>query len=385
MIFQKPLRTLVSSLLGIVLCNCAYPTEPINHPNNRPASLVDQNIKLGMNYNWWRFDPDTIKDCKAHPAAVFRGNWLLPKYEDKSVRDTVKQHLIEMRKSGFTMLKIIVPHSHPEPRRKDGGYLFSTDGSLAKEDKIKLQNFITDIVSAGFDTIEVAYGFFKHGPHKSYKHRAKKMMVQKGDDIEKTNDPMGLEEYWRFIDESTRAIMSVAGKTTLIFDLRLEAACAASNMDAISLMNTKRYVQTLGGRFQTTFGNHWLFSCPHSPPNKVGHHRVDLLLQFLKEGGLRPKYVEFHNYLKSQEDIFSALDDAEAAAKQIDAYVIYGEMLYHSEQQASIIAKWLAQNPDSRVFSLMQWPKQAPSYGCQMNIGPPFTPGPLGNYLHTPN
>jgi hypothetical protein len=122
-----------------------------------PVSVASD-IEIGMNYNWWRFAPKTQEECRAHPASPFRGNWLLPRYQDKDVRDAVRDQLREMRRAGFTLLKIFVYHRRPHLSR-DIEFFFSEDGSLAPEDRTKLQNFVSDIASAGFKGLEVATGF----------------------------------------------------------------------------------------------------------------------------------------------------------------------------------------------------------------------------------
>ncbi len=328
------------------------------------GAVAGSSIEIGMNYDWWRFTPRTEDECRAHPATAFHGNWLLPQYQIEAVRDTVKTQLREMRDAGFTVLKIFVLHRRPNL----GGavdYFLSADGSLAASDKVKLQRFVSDIAAAGFKHLEVAFGFAdQNAPfcrHELW-----------GDCFE----PNRTEENWRFISGATEAVTQVKDGLSLVFDLTNEGACAAANMPPSTLLNAKRYVQTIAGRWQSQFGDSWVFSCP----NSLGATRNNLLAEQLGEAGLRPKYVEIHNYENDARRVNLTLDGLQKLAERLNAHAIFGEMQYDSENKSAIIRDWLKQHPESRFSAMMMWPlREAVKGGCQMDVAPPYTPGPLLN------
>jgi hypothetical protein len=319
-------------------------------------------IEIGMNYNWWRFAPKTQEECRAHPAAPFRGNWLLPQYEEEHVRTTVKTQLREMHDSGFTFLKIFVWHRRSELGH-DPEFFFSEDGSLDSDDKAKLQNLVRDIAAAGFNGLEVGLGFIDQNSPFCRKR-------DYGDCFE----PSRTDENWRFASDVTKAVQDVAGRLFVVVDLANEGACPAGNMKPSSLLNIKRYAQTIASRWQSQFGNRWVMSCP----NSAKAARLDLLVQYLGEIGIRPRYIEIHNYESDSMTIDPTLDEVQSLAERLGAHAILGEMQYHSEEKVTILDGWLRAHPQSPFIAMIMWPLKNPTNGgCGMDTGPPYTPGPL--------
>jgi hypothetical protein len=325
------------------------------------AAATAADIEIGMNYNWWRFMPKAEEECRAHPAAAFRGNWLLPQYQDENIRRTVQNQLREMLQSGLTLLKIMVIHRRPNLSR-DSEFFFSADGSWAPRDKTKLQDFVSDIAAAGFRGLEVSPGFMDQ-------NRPFCRLQEWGDCF----DPQRTGENWRFISEVTKAVMEKKGKLSVLFDLSTEGACPAASMEPNTLLNTKQYVQAIADRWRSQFGDNWVMSCP----NSAKAARLDLLVEDLAEAGIQPKYVEIHNYETDPRTIDATLDEVQKVAERLDAHAILGEMQYHSDEKTAVLAEWLKGHPASRFIAMMMWPLREPEKACPMDTAPPYTPGPL--------
>jgi hypothetical protein len=327
------------------------------------SAALAADIQIGMNYNWWRWIPRTEAECRAHPALAFRGNWLLYQYEDPKVRKAVIQQLHEMRQAGFTLLKILVYHRRPGLDHNPE-YFYSQDGSLSAPDKAKLQNFVSDIAAAAFKSLEVGMGI----PDQNAPFCRRRVW---GDCFQ----PQRTDENWRFISDVTKAVTQMSNGLSLVFDLSDEGACPAANMEPRTLLNTNRYVQTIARRWQDQFGSNWVISCPNSPRAA----RLDLLVSYLGEAGLSPKYLEIHNYETDPTSINPTLDEVQRIATQLGAQAILGETQYNNSEKAAILANWLQRHHDSRFSAMIMWPVQGGSKrGCpQMDTPPPYVPGPL--------
>jgi hypothetical protein len=326
------------------------------------GAVAGSSVEIGMNYDWWRFAAKTQDECRAHPGSAFHGNWLLPQYQNESVRDAVKTQLRQMHDAGFTLLKILVLHRRPHL----GGavdFFLSADGSLASSDKIKLQHFVGDIADAGFKHLEVAFSFVDQNALFCRRETW-------GDCFE----PNRTDENWRFISEATEAVMQVKNGLSLVFDLANEGACAAASMPPSALLGAKRYVQTIARKWQSQFGDNWVMSCP----NSLGAVRNNLLVEQLGEAGLRPKYVEVHNYESDAGKVDLTLDGLQKLAERLNGQAILGEMQYDSGDKSAIIRDWLNRHPQSRFSAMIMWPLRNPvKGGCQMDVAPPYAPGPL--------
>src|SRR5438552_1527423 len=59
-------------------------------------------VEIGMNYSWWRFDPQKLAECQTRPGMVWQGDWIIDQYHRPDVRETVQAQLHSMRVAGFT-------------------------------------------------------------------------------------------------------------------------------------------------------------------------------------------------------------------------------------------------------------------------------------------
>jgi hypothetical protein len=322
-----------------------------------------QAADVGMNYNWWRVSLDRIGDCLRHPAGVFRGGGIVPQYDNAEVRHTVQQQLHEMRQAGFTSIKTFLMYRHQDVRDPLDGTLFSADGSIPAPDQKRIQQFISDISSADFHSIEVSFGF--SGQNAPFCRER---------DWGDCFAPQALEENWRFISDGVQAVLSARRPPVLRFDLTSEG-CPGPTMPAPTLAKVKRYLQTIVGRFQSKFpGNIWVVSCPDSPRAV----RLGTLLSDLAEAGLRPKYVEVKSYNTNPRYIEDLLNATYAMSRSVGAEIVFGEMGYHAGAEAAEIEAWLRRNPAAPLIDVMEWPQASKLMGCPVDTAPPYTPGPIG-------
>jgi hypothetical protein len=346
-------RVFVTTLLLALLCSA--------------AALAD--VGIGINYNWWSLTLTSLKECKADGEPQTVGNWMLPHYQDARVRRAVQTQLKAMRRSGFTTLRTLVFFYHDSAPATDS--FTSLDGSIATADRTKLRDFVSDIRAAGFTTLEVVPSF-----------QAENELFCRNAVWGDCFEPKRTDENWRFISQVVSVVTPAAGPLALRFDLGNEQA-PDPRMPARSLANAKTYLQTVAGRFQKAYGGSWLISAARSDgsPASETSDRFELLLTDLGQVGLVPKYLELHTYSPDGNDAKLSLDAADAIARRIGAKTILGELRYHSDAQASAIAAWLAEHPQSSVVDLIQWPEYDPSHVCAIDPSPPYTPGVLGRLL----
>jgi hypothetical protein len=142
-------------------------------------------------------------------------------------------------------------------------------------------------------------------------------------------------------------------------------------------------LQSIAGRFQAEFGSRWLISTARSEGSTAAETaaRLNLLLADLAASGLRPRFLEIHNYSADGNDLWESLDETERTARRIGADVILGELRYHNDVQAATIAGWLVRHPDSRLVDVIQWPQADPSQVCAIDPTPPYTPGPFARLI----
>ena len=325
-----------------------------------PATAVGADVDVGMNYSWWRFEPATLAGCKSRPASVFRGNWIVDQYQSADVRQIVQTQLRQMRAAGFSRLRTLIYHRRPTNDRSSGA-LISEDGAVVPGDRETLRSFFSDIASAGYRGLEITYGFVEQ--NSLYCHKNKW-----GDCF----DPRRTDENWRFVADVAETALGVAGMPELRFDLANEG-CAAPSMPAETIANAGRYLRTVAARFGERFGDQWLVSCADS----ARAERVALLIQQLAEINLRPRTIEMHTYSTDAGHLHGELEAANAIAQRLDAALVVGEMRYHSSDENDLLLGWLRSQPQTQLREIFEWPLRDPSTGCGMDVGPPFTPGPL--------
>ena len=51
-------------------------------------------VEIGMNYSWWRFDPQKLAECQTRPGMVWQGDWIIDQYHRPDVRETVQRNCI---------------------------------------------------------------------------------------------------------------------------------------------------------------------------------------------------------------------------------------------------------------------------------------------------
>src|SRR5437868_7502460 len=307
-------------------------------------------VEIGMNYSWWRFDPQKLAECQTRPGMVWQGDWIIDQYHRPDVRETVQAQLHSMRVAGFTGLRTIFAYRRPIGNELTGALLSET-GDVSSRDANNVRKFIADISAAGYARLEIVYGFLDRNA-----------IFCKQQEFGDCFDSSRTEENWRFISQITEIAKEAAGLMPLRFDLAGEG-CPAQNMRAETIANAGRYLSTIAGRFQAEFGPHWLVSCPDSPRSE----RAGFLIQQLAQAGISPEFIESHSYRADPSWIFGALDGANALARQLGATLILGEMPYHSPNQMQTIQKWLTARPESRLREIYEWPLRDPSSRCGMD------------------
>ena len=326
-------------------------------------------VGIGINYDWYATYRISMRECRPEGEPLTQGKWFLQQYDDARIRATVQEQLAAMRQAGFTTLRTLVFHDHATDPEVDS--FVSLDGSITPADRAKLHDFVADVARAGFTTLELVPSFVSQNWLYCNEHVW-------GDCF----DPRTTDENWRFTAVVAQTAIDAAGPMTLRFDIGSELA-PDPHMPAATLRKAKTYLQTMARRFQARFGSTWLISAARSDGSTASETaaRTELLLDDLAQAGLRPRYLELHTYLPDGNDLKQSLDTLQRIAQRIDAYVILGELRYHSDVQAATIATWLAKHPQSRVVDVMQWPEYDPSHICAIDPSPPYTPGLLGKLL----
>lgn len=314
-------------------------------------------ILVGVNYNWWRFDPT------GNPQCPDRGASILGSYSRAEVRDTVRMQLEAMHRAGLTSLRIFVWHAHP-PGPADSAYFVSQDGEVSDEGRERIGGFVHDIAAAGFASLEVVTSFA--GTNRIYCKRR-----VPGDCF----DPSRTEENWRFIEQTAQTVLGARESMNVRFDLQNEGAPSTALRPPI-LANTRTYLTTIARRFQEEFGPLWLVSAAEDVLRPtVEMQRIALLLDDFRSAGLSPRFLELHEYSEDPKRIRDDLDAMQSLSQGLGAHFIVGEAFYQDAAQAGAILSWSRDHRESRLIEVMPWPAFVPG-PCQVHPQPPYTPGP---------
>ena len=344
----RTLLALRSPLAGIAAAACLLST-----------AVAADKVKLGINYNWFQLRADQVPDCGAHPAWVLFGGGIIQQYHDRGIRDQVRGQLARMHGAGFATMRIILHASHLPADHKEG-LIHTASGDISGEDQENIRNFTADVAAAGFQGLEVAFGFQQEGK-----------IFCKQQEWGDCFDPLRTDANWRFIDSATGLVKAAAQSMSLRFDLNNEG-CIAPSMPAATRTHAKAYLATIATRFREKYGNdEWLVSCPDSERGI----RLRALLDGLRESGLKPKFVEIHTYKEDPGHVTDVVAAANDMAREIDAKVILGELRYHSGVQEKIVHDFI-RAPGSRIIEVLQWPLADQESRCPIDVQPPYDLGP---------
>lgn len=324
----------------------------------QPASAAEK-ARIGINYNWYQLRADQIPECDEHPAWVLWGGGVVQQYNDPKIRDAVRGQLAQMRGAGFDTMRIILHASHLPGDHKEG-LIHTVSGDISSQDQDNIRNFVGDVAAAGFQSLEVAFGFQKDG-------KIFCKVSEWGDCF----DPARTDANWRFIDGSTALVKGSAHAMSLRFDLDNEG-CVAPSMPASTIANAKKYLATIASRFREKYGDDgWLISCPDSERGA----RLAAMLEGLREANLKPRFLEIHTYKEDPDHVREVITTANDLAAQIGANLILGELRYHSSIQEKVIHEFMLNHPNNRIVEILQWP-HAESGKCPIDVQPPYDPGP---------
>jgi hypothetical protein len=329
---------------------------------------------VGVNYDWWKITPGTNRaHCKRNAEPRDDYWWFLPSYDKPGIRAAVVGQLRAMRAAGFTSLRVMVFHDHStDPWEADS--FTSLDGSIRPQDRAKLARFVGDVAAAGFHTLEVVPSFQRRND-----------LYCQDRTIGDCFDARRTGENWRFISQTAHIVRAWAGGMALRFDLGNEDAPDPA-MPAPVRVRAARYIQTIARRFQKRYGSAWTFSVARSDRGTFveTRNRLNLLLADLAQLHLHPRFLEIHTYDTDPGNLRATLGVTQQIADRVGARIVLGELAYHNAVQASVIARWLKEHPDSRIDDVMQWPEYDPSLACAPLPHPPYTPGPLGAIAPSP-
>jgi hypothetical protein len=326
-----------------------------------PAAAAD-NPTIGINYNWYQLRADQIPECKEHSAWVLWNGGIVQQYNDPKIRASVRGQLAQMKRSGFVSMRIILHASHLPADHKEG-LIHTVSGDISVQDQENIKNFVSDVATAGFRSLEVAFGFQQEGK-----------LFCKINEWGDCFDPGRTDANWRFIDSSAALVKSSAQAMSLRFDLDNEG-CVAPSMPPRTIVNAKKYLATIASRFREKYGDdEWLISCPDSQRAA----RLAAMLDGLKEFNLKPKFLEIHTYREEPDHVREVITAANDMAAQIDAKLILGELRYHSGIQEKIVHDFIHDQRNSRIVDILQWPLAASETKCPIDVQPPYDPGPYG-------
>jgi hypothetical protein len=238
----------------------------------------------------------------------------------------------------------------------------SAEGGILEPYSANLRNFIEDVGQAGFRNMEVSFGFT--GPNNLYCKKSRW-----GDCFDESRT----KENWRFMSDAIQIVNPVAGNMSIRYDLNNEGCPSHALLESVQA-NAVRYLQYMARRYVENYGaDNWLISCADTP----NAERVHYLLDIMSQVNLRPKYIEVHTYRTEASYLLNLLVSIDRAAASVDADVILGETRYHSLEQAQAVRTFLRETPGNHLREIHQWPLVKPGGGCAVDVGPPFTPGPL--------
>jgi hypothetical protein len=258
---------------------------------------------------------------------------IVPDYGKPGVRARMQEDLPAMRAAGLQTFRIFLYHEHGDSTNTN--VMSSSGGRLSEPFRTKLINLLTDIRTAGF--LQVTLAFNPWGPNDP---------TERFSDGS-TYDPSLFDENWAFIRD-VRSLARQYGPASTHIDLLNEGASTPSEptFAQIEVYITRmyaNYVDAFGADDVTVSAGFW--------PGMSG------LVQALRASGKpMPRWFDVHPRWDPADELQDLRSiDAELTANGLSQPLVIGEDKYNDPAAAAAIAEFM-RTSSRRVVEVMEWP-----------------------------
>ena len=307
------------------------------------------------------------------------GTGIVEHYSDPGVRRRVRSQLAAMRAAGIGSIRTFLWFMS-DASGQGWGVVSSAGGKLSEPERSNLIRFVSDVRTAGFRRLTVAFGpQWSNDPIGAY--------LPTG--IEDHWDPTKLNENWSFIADVHRLVTPHAPADT-VFDILSEVP-PSQYQPQWAIDRLDNYIRTIWTRYADTFG---LQDAVISVIAKDGQgpDRLQRLIDTLRSTGRGfPADFEIHADWTSPEayDELEAVNDV-LKANGLAQPIVVGEASYENAAEANDLARFVADS-GRRVLEVFEWfqtasggpcltaPYRADAYISALDhvAPPPPTPAPL--------
>lgn len=332
--------TLVSSLTS-----CAPPDgvgigQVAARPGLAPDVARDDQQLVGVNYTHVDFD-----------GCSFEGTPILKDYHEPGVRRVAQRQLKKMYADGLRSLRVLVWHMS-YPGDHEWGVVASHGGRLDAQRTDNFVNLVSDIRSAGFVRLTIAFGpQWSNSPLRDqYRGSA-------------------LEENYRFL-VSVRQLALEYGPREMHFDLLNEGG-PSSHFTPERFHRTANYVRGVWARYARDFGvsDATISVIGEEYPDEADD-RLGNLIGILREASSQmPPWVDVHvNY--DAEGVAHALAEVEEtlASSRLNVPVVLGEAPYGDPAVGRVVSRFPTGEAVA-VREVIQWYSRPPA---RCNVDPPY-------------
>jgi hypothetical protein len=287
---------------------------------------------------------DSIEYGGGSPPNCF-GPSILYDYGVSDTRAVVRKQLAAMAAAGLQSLRVFFVYDHDTT--ENPFFVPAKSGRLEERFRTNLVNYLSDIQSAGFSRVTLAFDprpsvdpSTRFGPY----------------------DPATFEESWNLIRD-TRPLLKEYGPPDTRVDLLNEGAPPPSGLDELASYVGRmysRYVDAFGSGDVTVSLGFW-----------TGAER---LIQVLRSTGKpMPRWFDVHPRY-SEADALADLRriDADLDSAGLEQPLVVGEEKYNDSGAARAIAEFMRTSGRS-VEEVMEWPADTNGIGGQARcINPPY-------------
>jgi hypothetical protein len=258
---------------------------------------------------------------------------IVPDYGNPGVRARMQEDLPAMRAAGLQTFRIFLYHEHGDPTNSN--VVSSSGGRLSEQFRTNLINLLTDIRTAGFSQVTLAFNpWGPNDPTERFSDGS-------------TYDTSLFDENWAFIRD-VRSLVRQYGPASTHIDLLNEGA---SNPSEPTFAQIEDYITRMYANYVDAFGADDVTVSAGYWPGMSG------LVQALRASGKpMPRWFDVHPRWAPADELQDLRStDAELTAKGLSQPLVIGEDKYNDPKAAAAIADFM-RTSSRRVVEVMEWP-----------------------------
>jgi hypothetical protein len=336
---------------GLVRACAAFLFVLLLGPAGQSAQAQTVAPAYGMTFTFLSVDESKVNQCAtASRGATIQNSVFITRYDQPEIRSQVQSRLVEMRRSGFQEVRLVL-YFGPDAKSRD--WFDLNDAHRAAS---LLSLYVGDVKAAGFSRFFLAF---------SGQGTASPICRNKawGD----CWDPATTSR----VNDFMSTVRSEAGSFSQIsmrFDLALEM-CAPPDLPELLKKNLLQYSRSVINNYSKKFPkDETTISCNLARFPK-GRRAID---ESYESAGLKPGFYDIHAYHQPDQDAKALTDIISADLKTSTIPVLVGEISYGDRGNLQTLTQGLAAAAGG-LPAIYFWPLKDYPSSCHADVAPPYT------------